>query len=53
VVCGHQVDVRPIAFVRSPFTLDADGISADTSGLEVAWLRDPDGSILTIFTAPE
>jgi catechol 2,3-dioxygenase-like lactoylglutathione lyase family enzyme len=36
-----------------PFTLDADGISADTSGLEVAWLRDPDGSVLTIFTAPE
>jgi catechol 2,3-dioxygenase-like lactoylglutathione lyase family enzyme len=27
-----------------PFALDADGISADTSGLQVAWLRDPDGS---------
>ena len=35
-----------------PFTLDADGISADTSGLEVAWLRDPDGSVLTVFSAP-
>ena len=32
-----------------PFTLDADGISADTSGLAVAWLRDPDGSVLTVF----
>jgi hypothetical protein len=36
-----------------PFTLDADGISADTSGLAVAWLRDPDGSVLTVFSAPE
>lgn len=32
-----------------PFELDEDGISADTSGLSVAWLRDPDGSVLTIF----
>ncbi len=35
-----------------PFSLDADGISADTSGLQVAWLRDPDGSVLTVFTGP-
>ena len=33
-----------------PFTLDENGISSDTSGLEVAWMRDPDGNILTIFT---
>ncbi|HEY4456416.1 MAG TPA: hypothetical protein VGN81_19055 [Pseudonocardiaceae bacterium] len=33
-----------------PFQLDEDGISADTSGLRVAWLRDPDGSVLTIFS---
>lgn len=32
-----------------PFQLDEDGISADTAGLRVAWLRDPDGSVLTIF----
>ena len=48
--------VRGVGFLGPddlPFTLDADGISADTSGLHVAWLRDPDGSVLTIFTAPE
>nr|WP_020673432.1 VOC family protein [Amycolatopsis nigrescens] len=33
-----------------PFTLDDDGISSDTSGLQVAWMRDPDGSVLTIFS---
>ena len=32
-----------------PFTLDADGVSADTTGLRVAWLKDPDGNILTVF----
>ena len=32
-----------------PFALDADGISADTTGLQVAWLKDPDGNILTVF----
>jgi catechol 2,3-dioxygenase-like lactoylglutathione lyase family enzyme len=37
-----------------PFELDGDGISADTSGIQVAWMRDPDGSVLTVFsdTAP-
>jgi catechol 2,3-dioxygenase-like lactoylglutathione lyase family enzyme len=33
-----------------PFELDEDGISADTTGLRVAWMRDPDGSVLTIFS---
>ncbi|RZQ61475.1 VOC family protein [Amycolatopsis suaedae] len=33
-----------------PFQLDADGISSDTPGLLVAWMRDPDGSVLTIFS---
>ena len=32
-----------------PFALDDDGISADTAGLGVAWMRDPDGSVLTVF----
>jgi len=32
-----------------PFTLDADGIST-TEGMQVAWLRDPDGSMLTLFS---
>lgn len=33
-----------------PFALDEDGISADTPGIRVAWMRDPDGSVLTIFS---
>jgi catechol 2,3-dioxygenase-like lactoylglutathione lyase family enzyme len=33
-----------------PFELDEDGISSDTQGLQVAWMRDPDGSILTVFS---
>lgn len=32
-----------------PFDLDEDGISSDTDGLRVAWMRDPDGSVLTVF----
>jgi len=31
-----------------PFDLDDDGISV-TDDLRVAWMRDPDGSILTVF----
>ena len=34
-----------------PFDLDEDGISTDDSGMAVAWMRDPDGSVLTVFTA--
>ena len=33
-----------------PFELDEDGISSDTSGMRVAWMRDPDGSVLTVFS---
>ena len=33
-----------------PFELDDDGVSADTSGMRVAWMRDPDGSVLTVFS---
>lgn len=32
-----------------PFTLDGDGISSDTNGLQVAWFKDPDGNTLTVF----
>jgi catechol 2,3-dioxygenase-like lactoylglutathione lyase family enzyme len=32
-----------------PFDLDDDGVSAQ-DGLSVAWLRDPDGSILTVYS---
>lgn len=31
-----------------PFDLDEDGISV-TDPMQVAWMRDPDGSILTLF----
>lgn len=33
-----------------PFALDADGVSSDTPGMQVAWMRDPDGSVLTVFS---
>jgi catechol 2,3-dioxygenase-like lactoylglutathione lyase family enzyme len=33
-----------------PFELDDDGVSSGTPGMRVAWMRDPDGSVLTIFT---
>jgi catechol 2,3-dioxygenase-like lactoylglutathione lyase family enzyme len=33
-----------------PFTLDADGVSTDDSGMRVAWMRDPDGNILTVYS---
>ena len=33
-----------------PFSLDTDGVSTDDSGTRVAWMRDPDGNILTIYS---
>jgi catechol 2,3-dioxygenase-like lactoylglutathione lyase family enzyme len=33
-----------------PFELDEDGISVDSAGMLVARMRDPDGSILTVFS---
>ena len=33
-----------------PFELDEDGISGDTDGMRIAWMRDPDGNVLTIFS---
>lgn len=32
-----------------PFSLDDNGVSVGQAGLKVAWMRDPDGSILTVF----
>ena len=43
---------RGVSFLDNaelPFDLDDDGISV-TDEMEVAWIRDPDGSILTLFT---
>jgi len=65
-VAGFRVDDVPttVRTLRSrgvtflgaddlPFTLDEDGVSSDTPGMQVAWMRDPDGSVLTVFsTAP-
>ena len=36
-----------------PFALDADGVSTSQDGLHVAWMRDPDGSVLTVFSSNE
>ncbi|UJH71195.1 VOC family protein [Ornithinimicrobium sp. INDO-MA30-4] len=33
-----------------PFALDEDGISTQQDGILVAWIRDPDGSVLTIYS---
>ena len=33
-----------------PFSLDTDGVSTDDSGTRVAWMRDPDGNILTVYS---
>jgi hypothetical protein len=33
-----------------PFSLDADGVSTGQEGLRVAWMRDTDGNILTIYS---
>lgn len=35
-----------------PFDLDEDGISV-TDEMQVAWIRDPDGSVLTLFSLRE
>ena len=34
-----------------PFELDDDGVSVAQDGLSVAWMRDPDGSVLTISSS--
>jgi catechol 2,3-dioxygenase-like lactoylglutathione lyase family enzyme len=33
-----------------PFDLDGNGVSTGQEGLRVAWMRDPDGNILTIYS---
>ena len=35
------------------FDLDVDGVSVGQDGLEVAWMTDPDGSVLTIYSADD
>ncbi|RYB91648.1 VOC family protein [Nocardioides oleivorans] len=33
-----------------PFDLDEDRVSVGQDGLAVAWMRDPDGSVLTVYS---
>jgi catechol 2,3-dioxygenase-like lactoylglutathione lyase family enzyme len=47
----RELRSRSVPFLTEadvPFDLDDDGISV-TGDLQVAWMRDPDGSVLTIF----
>ena len=49
----HRLRANNVPFLGPedlPFTLDEDGISSDQPGMRVAWMRDPDGSIITVFT---
>jgi len=45
---GHETPGGGVVGADVPFDLDADGISV-TDDLRVAWMRDPDGNILTVF----
>lgn len=33
-----------------PFDIDEEGVSTGQEGLRVAWMRDPDGNILTVYS---
>lgn len=49
----RELRKRDVAFLGAgdlPFELDDDGVSVGQDGLAVAWMRDPDGSIVTIFS---
>jgi catechol 2,3-dioxygenase-like lactoylglutathione lyase family enzyme len=45
---GHETPGGWVVGADVPFDLDPDGIPV-TDDLRVAWMRDPDGSILTVF----
>jgi catechol 2,3-dioxygenase-like lactoylglutathione lyase family enzyme len=50
----RELRARGVPFLTEedlPFELDGDGVSVSQDGLEVAWMRDPDGSVLTIFSS--
>ena len=49
----RELRARGIAFLGPadlPFALDDEGVSVDQGGMEVAWMRDPDGNVLTVFS---
>lgn len=33
-----------------PFDLDEEGVSTGQDGMQVAWMTDPDGSVLTVYS---
>ena len=49
----RELRARGVEFLgpdELPFALDADGISTEQRGMKVAWMRDPVGSVLTVFS---
>lgn len=46
----RQRGVRFLGPNDLPFPLDDEDISVDQSGMNVAWMRDPDGNVLTVFS---
>jgi catechol 2,3-dioxygenase-like lactoylglutathione lyase family enzyme len=48
----RELRSRDVAFLGPddvPFALDDLGVSNDQSGMKVAWMRDPDGTVLTVY----
>ena len=51
-----RLRARGVEFLDSgtlPFDIDADGVATQGDGLSVAWMRDPDGSTLTIYSTDD
>lgn len=49
----RELRSRDVPFLGAddiPFDLDSDGVSTDESGMRVAWMRDPDGNVLTVYS---
>ena len=51
---ARELRQRGVPFLGTddlPFELDDDGVSVTQDGLDVAWMRDPDGNVLTVFSS--
>lgn len=49
----HELRARGVTFLGPddiPFDLDEDRVSVGQPDLEVAWMGDPDGNVLTVFS---
>lgn len=49
----RELRTRGVEFLgpeELPFALDDDRVSIDQDGIDVAWMRDPDGNVLTVFS---